>query len=62
MNVGELITVNVKPITTTVIASVYSQVECKVVATYPKFIVLDNGKYRFCAFRDELERNEVIAV
>ena len=62
MNVGEEITVNVRPATSTVCASEASSVRCTVIAVYPRFAVLDNGKYRFCAFLDELDRGDVIAI
>ena len=35
---------------------------CEVYAVYPKFVVLTNGKYRFCAFRTDLERKMLISV
>ena len=38
------------------------QAECEVCADFGKFVVLTNGKYRFCAFRADLERKELIVV
>ena len=35
-------------------------VEVRVYQLYPKFAVLDNGKYKFCAYIDDLQARRVL--
>jgi hypothetical protein len=59
---GSTITVRVRRVTSTISSGEVGSIECVVMDEYPKFLVLSTGKFRFCAFRDDLDRGEEIAI
>lgn len=58
MYIGQSITINAKRESGQKITSEVFKVH----SMYQKFCVLDNGKYRVCAFYGDLARSEVIVI
>lgn len=58
MNVGDKIKINAKRESAQKITSEVFKVH----SMHQKFCVLDNGKYRVCAFYGDLARREVIVI
>lgn len=58
MYIGQSITINAKRESGQKITSEVFKVH----SMYQKFCVLDNGKYRVCAFYGDLARREVIVI
>lgn len=59
---GDIIKVRVKRLNGIINSQVSEQIDATVVEEYPKFVVLNNGKFNFCAFRDDLKKKEVIVI
>lgn len=49
-------------VTTTVNPRCGEQIDVIVHEEYPKFLVLDTGKFKFCAYKDEIKRKEAISI
>ena len=41
-------------------SAVVSRIACTVYRMLPRFAVLDNGRYKFCAFYQDIEANKLI--
>ena len=58
MEKGQRITINVRKSQ----QSMVERVSVKVYQMYDRFCVLDNGKFKFCAFYGDIKSKEIIAM
>ena len=59
---GDKIKVRVKRLNGIINSQISEHIDVEVVEEHPKFVVLNNGKFNFCAFRNDLKKKEAIVI